>query len=162
VSNGPIDSNDPTGQIPAIALLFTPPGLAALTAAGEWTLFVASAALVAIGLAEMTAVEDPPQALPPSTPTLPPPALPPAIPTTPSTPAMPMSQPTPAPPLPVPVPTTSPTNCPDPCDAFRKIAQAGATVQAAAWPSNLRTAKAREIYLKLLRFKGCADDGWNK
>ena len=120
VSNGPIDSYDPTGLIPAIALLFTPPGLAALTTAGQWTIFALTAIAAGVGLAEMTAVKDPPQALPPSTPTLPPPAIPPAIPNTPSAPAMPMSQPTPAPPLPVPIPTTPPTSCPsDPCKAIR-------------------------------------------
>ena len=42
VANNPADSVDPTGEFPVI-LVLTPPGLAALTAAGEATLFVATA-----------------------------------------------------------------------------------------------------------------------
>jgi RHS repeat-associated protein len=106
VSNDPVDFTDPTGEIAFVGVLFTPPGLAAMTAAGKAVLFVTSAAIVGIGLAEMTAQKDPPKALPPSTPvTKDPPTTPPVPPATPPTPPT-------APPVPPPAPPATPPTAP--------------------------------------------------
>ena len=122
VGDSPVDRVDPTGEF-AIAILLTPPGLAALTAAGKWTILVATAVIGGIALGEMTTVDDPPQPRPP-VPPLPPPIPPGPAPVPAPAPApvpAPAPTPVPLPPPPVPVPTTptvevpsGPKRCDDP------------------------------------------------